>query len=243
MAYTKAEVKDLTKGIDTEGVVEVRLIDPKRTGTITVRGFNEVDKYGSHKWRELVDNNGKTRVVKIQRKRNLNLMSENDRILYAHLKKHTHYVNGPRPLLKLVNVEEQAKDFISHREIKTEAESLIKNFSDEKLKDLSRVLDINVRENSSITVLKRELYGFIDLHDNKSQISNAQRLVNEVNSEDYETKVLLRKAMAKNIIKESLNRLMFGTISLGTSFGSAVQWAKDNKDLLAEVETSLKNKK
>ena len=169
-------------------------------------------------------------------------MSENDRILYAHLKKHTHYVNGPRPLLKLVNVEEQAKDFISHREIKTEAESLIKNFSDEKLKDLSRVLDINVRENSSITVLKRELYGFIDLHDNKSQISNAQRLVNEVNSEDYETKVLLRKAMAKNIIKESLNRLMFGTISLGTSCGSAVQWAKDNKDLLAEVETSLKNK-
>jgi len=243
MTYTKAEVKDLTKGVDSSGIVEVRLVDPKRTGTITVRGFNEIDKYGSHKWRELVDGNGVIRVVKIQRKRSLNLSSDNDRILYAHLQKHTHFVNGPRPLLKLVNVEEQAKDFISHREIKTEAESLVKNFSDEKLKDLARVLTINVRRNSSITVLKRELYNFIDLHDNKAQMSNAEKLVNEVNSEDYETKVLLRKAMSEDIIKESLNRLMFGTISLGTSFSSAVQWARNNKDLLAEIETSLKNKK
>ena len=49
--------------------------------------------------------------------------------------------------------------------------------------------------------------------------------------------------MSEDIIKESLNRLMFGTISLGTSFSSAVQWARNNKDLLAEIETSLKNKK
>jgi hypothetical protein len=243
MAYTKAQVKDLTQGVKTEGIVEVRLLDPKRTGTITVRGYNEIDQYGSHTWRELVDANGEERVIKVQRKMNLNLGSANDRLLYAHLKKHVHFVTGPSPLLELVDVEEQAGDFISHREIKSDAEAIVKSYSEEKLKDLARVLVIGVRENSSITVLKREIYSFIDLHDNTQQVSNAEKLVAEVNSEDYETKVLLRRAMAENVIRESLNRLMFGSISLGTSFESAVQWATDNKDLLAEVETALKNKK
>lgn len=231
-----AKVKSLTKGIKQSGIVEVRLVNPKRTGTITVRGYNEIDQYNTHTWRELVDSKGHIRVVKIQGKRTLNLQNENDRILYAHLLNHVHYVKGPKPVLKLVNIEDQANDFISEREVKADADEIIKKSSEEQLRDLARVMMIGVRPNSSSNVLKKELYDFIDLQDNKLQISNAKRLVSEVNSPDYELKVLLRKAIEGRVITESLNRFMFNGTSLGTSFDSLVEWGKNNKDLVAEIE-------
>lgn len=234
-----AQIKSLTKGIKQSGIVEVRLVNPKRTGTITVRGYNEIDQYGSHTWRELVDSKGNIRVVKIQSKKNLNLQNENDRILYAHLIKNKHFVTGPTPLLKLVNLEVEADNFISHREIKSDAEAIIKKASEKELKDLARVMMIGVRPESSANVLKRELYAFIDLQDNKQRISNAENLVATVSADDYELKVVLRDAMALGIIKESLNRLMYNGINLGTSFDSLVEWGKANKDLVSEIQKQL----
>lgn len=236
----KAQVKNLTNGIAKEGIVEVRLRNPKRTGTIAVRGFYEVDANGTHKWRELVDSEGEPRVVKIQRKLILRMANENDRILYAHLLVHPKYVKSPTPILQLVNVEEQAKSFISHREIKSDAEEIIKKATQSQLQDLARVMMINVRPDSSVTVLKRELYDFIDFQDNKAGKSNAERLVEEVNSEDYEMKVIFRKAIELKIITNSLNRLMYNNSTLATTFDSLVEWGRNNKDLVAEIAKQVK---
>ena len=74
----KAEIKNLTKGLPLSGIVEVRLVNPKRTGTITVRGINAIDDFGNHTWRPFVDSNGNERVEKITRKKMLRLENEND---------------------------------------------------------------------------------------------------------------------------------------------------------------------
>ena len=113
--------KDLLKGIPTSGLVEVRLRNPKRTGTITVRDCYQIDDMGNHTLRPFIDSNGNSRVERINRKKSLRLENENDRLLYGQLIHHPHFVNGANPIIELVNLEEGAKDFISKREFKNKA--------------------------------------------------------------------------------------------------------------------------
>jgi len=235
----KAEVKNLTKGLPIKGVVEVRLVNPKRTGTITVRGFNSIDDFGNHTWRPFVDSNGSERVEKITKKKTLRLENENDRLLYGQLIHHPHYVNSPRAVIKLVNLEEGAVDFINKREFKNKAETIILKSTDKELISLVRVLGINIRPNSSFNVIKRELYEFIDNYDSTKRKSNAEFLLEEYNSPDYPIKVLLRNAIAQKTVIDSLNRMMFGSVNMGTTFDGAVTFLKNNKDIANELEKAV----
>lgn len=240
--YNKLQIKELTKGISNTGIVEVRLVNPKRTGSITVRDYYEIDQYGTHEKRYLVDPKGKKRVEKITRKRNLNLSNEYDRILYAHLKNHPLYVKGPNPRLKLVNIEEVSKEFVSQREIKALAEAKISKFNKEDLIDLCRVLLIKINPASSLSVVKRKLFEFIDAIDNSSKISNAERILDELESDDYQIKVSLSTAIEMQIVKNSLNRFMFGDINLGSSYGAALEQLKREPTLSEELLKTVKGK-
>jgi hypothetical protein len=235
----KAEVKNLTKGLPITGIVEVRLVDPKRTGTITVRGFNQIDDFGNHTWRPFVDSNGSERIEKITKKRILRLTIENDRLLYGQLVHHPHYVNSPSSVIRLVNLEEGAVDFISKREFKNKAETIISKSSDKELISLVRVLKINIKPNSSFNVIKRELYEHIDNYDSTKRKSNAELLLEEYNSPDYPIKVLLRNAIAQKTVIDSLNRMMFGSVNMGTTFDVAATFLKNNKDIANELEKAV----
>jgi len=235
----KAEIKNLTKGLPISGIVEVRLVDPKRTGTITVRGCNQIDDFGNHTWRPFVDSNGSERIEKITKKRLLRLSIENDRLLYGQLIHHPHYVNSPSSVIKLVNLEEGAVDFISKREFKNKAETIISKSSDKELVSLVRVLRINIKPNSSFNVIKRELYEHIDNYDSTKRKSNAELLLDEYNSPDYPIKVLLRNAIAQKTVIDSLNRMMFGSVNMGTTFDTAVTFLKNNKDIANELEKTV----
>ena len=235
----KAEVKNLTKGLPISGIVEVRLVNPKRTGTITIRGFNSIDDFGNHNWRPFVDSNGSERIEKITRKKMLRLENENDRLLYGQLIHHPHYVNSPRPIIKLVNLEEGAVDFINKREFKNKAETIVSKSSDKELISLVRVLGINIRPRSSFNVIKRELYEFIDNYDSTKRKSNAELLLEEYNSPEYPIKVLLRNAIAQKTVIDSLKRMMFGSVNMGTTFDGAVTFLKNNKDIANELEKAV----
>ena len=62
-SYTKQEIAQLMKGAPKTGVVEVRMKDPKRTGSVTLRDYNLEDESGSTEYKPFIDANGNSRVV------------------------------------------------------------------------------------------------------------------------------------------------------------------------------------
>lgn len=234
-----AEVKNLTKNMPTEGIVEVRLRNPKRTGTITVRTCYQIDDMGNHTLRPFVDSNGEERIEKINKKRSLRLENENDRLLYAQLLHHPHYVNGSDPVIELVNLEEGAVDFIAKREYKNKAETIIAKASDKEIISMVRVLQLSIRPQASMNLIKKELYEFIDNFDPNKRVSNAELLLEEYESVEYPYKVMLRNGIANKAVISSLNRIMFGSINLGSTFDRAVQFLMENKDIAQELEKKV----
>jgi len=83
------------------GVVEIRMKNPKRTGSVTVRDYTGPDG----ELREFKDKYGKQRVRKYTRAVvRLDLLNENDLLEFEHVKDHPIYVNGPTPILEIVDV-------------------------------------------------------------------------------------------------------------------------------------------
>ena len=67
------EIAELMKGAPAEGIVEVRMRDPKRTGSVTLRGYL-LEENGSTVRRPFVDSKGNDRVVKYIKKKRLNML-------------------------------------------------------------------------------------------------------------------------------------------------------------------------
>ena len=65
---SKAKVKELLVGVPSKGTAEIRLLNPKRTGTLVIRDY-KVDG----QVRPFVDQFGNSRVQKIQSKVLVNL--------------------------------------------------------------------------------------------------------------------------------------------------------------------------
>lgn len=235
----KSELNKMLSGVKQKGRVEVRLRNPKRTGSITVRTCYKTNEDGTERLAYLVDGNGKERVVKINKKLVLNLENINDRLLYVHLKDHPLFVQGPNPIFDVVNMEEQADEFINIRDYKAQAEEIIRKSDEESLRDMLRVLGIVVPPNSSANIVKRRLYEFVDEPGLTLEKSNSYKLVTEVNDADYDIKVLVHRAKARGVIKISLNRWMWKDVVLGTDFMSVVRYFQENQDLIEQLQKEV----
>jgi hypothetical protein len=241
--YNKQEIALLQKGIPKTGYVEIRMVDPKRTGSLTLRDYYEEDEFGARKHRPLIDSEGNERVIKyVKSKKVLNLASENDRLEYAHLLDHPIFIKGGQPRMKIVNFEAEADDYVTRKDNEARANEIIAKFSGSKLKDLARVIQITVRPGSSESVLKRALYEYAaqNLVPGTNQ-SGAERIIQEVDSPDYKTKVSLYKAIESKVVRITNGRYLFGQVSMGTSYEMALSWLLENSDQELELEKQLKN--
>lgn len=240
--YTKQEVALLQKGIPKSGYVEIRMIDPKRTGSLTMRDYYEEDEFGARKHRPLIDSEGNERVVKYTKaKKILNLSSENDRLEYAHLLDHPIFTKGGSPRIKIVNFEQEADDFVTRKDNEARANEVISKLTGSSLKDLARVLQITVRPGSSEAVMKRALYEYAAQNIVPgTNLSGAQKIISEIDSNEYKTKVALYKAIESKVVRLNNGRYFFGQVSMGSSYEMALNWLIENPDQESELEKQLK---
>jgi hypothetical protein len=242
--YTKSEIAELIKGAPSKGNVEIRLKDPKRTGTITLRDYILELEDGAVDYRPFIDSNGNHRIAKYKGKKVLRMTNENDRLEYVHLKNHPKYTNGSNQVLLIYNHEEEADNYVALKDAEAEANAKIKTFTGQKLRNLARVCQITVRPGSSETVLKRALYEYADRDLSQGGIkrTGAVDILEQLNSPEYEDKVLLYNAMDKKMVEVKNGRYLFGQIGLGTTFDTALQFLIDNPDISSELSKKLQFK-
>lgn len=225
---SKARVKELMEGAPKDGNVEIRLKDPKRTGTITLRGYTGKD--GAY--RPYVDKFGNERVFKFARTVYLDMNKEDDRLTLQAVSNHPIYIDGPRPVLVVVNHENDAEAFVALKDNEALAGKIIADLSGSELQDFARVLLITVKPGSSDRVIKRAIY--------EKAESEPGDILNEWNDENRELKVILRKGLEKGMFSYKQGRYSFKSQLMGTTFDIAVDWLKDNEDLVPSMRKELK---
>jgi len=237
--YSTQDVAKLLKGVPSSGNVEIRMINPKKTGSITMRDYTITDPNGATDYRPFIDANGNHRVARYKKKKILRMENDNDRLEYIHLKNHPLYLTGATAVFTLFNFEDEAENYVNLKNSSAKANGMINDFTGDKLRNLARVVQIRVRPGSSETVLKRALYEYADSKIDSSGKTGALEILEQLESPDYETKVLLHNAMDAKFVEVKGGRYLFGQIGMGTSFDVALQYLTDNPDLESELSKKL----
>lgn len=227
-ALSKAKIKELMSESPSDGNVEIRLKDPKRTGTITLRGYTARD--GAY--RPYVDQYGNERVYKFARTVYLDMNKTDDRLTFSVVVNHPIYIDGPRPVLVVVNHENDADAFVALKDNEALAGKVIADLNGQELRDFARVLLITVKPGSSDTVIKRAIY--------EKAATEPGEILNEWNDENRELKVIIRKGLEQKMFDYKQGRYSFKGQLMGTTFDIAVDWLKDNEDLVPSMRKQLK---
>ena len=220
-------VKKLWSEAPSSGLAEISLINPKRTGSITIRDYFVGDDL-----RPYVNQGGSHRILRIKKKVYLDLSNINDRLTYEQVRLHPIYVSGSNPCLKVTNKEAEAEKFVMMKDLEAQANEIIQKLKNVELEDFSRVLLITVRVGSSDTVLKQALYQLAS--------ENPSDVVNAWNDPDREFKVIVRNCIEKRLIDKTHGVFRFKGETIGTSFELAVEWLRTNEDLIPSIRKELK---
>jgi len=223
----KTAIKKLVEGVPAEGFAEIRLLNPKKTGTIVIR-----DYLIDGKKRLYVDQHGAERVLKVQKKILLNLSDLNDRLTYEQVRLHPIYVKGANPVLKLINHEVEDNNFVLAKDLEAKANGIIQKLSDDEVKSFARVLLVTIKERSSPTAIKRKLYDKVQ--------EDPQNVINEWENEDRELKIMIRAGIEKGLFTKSNGVFKFKEQTIGTTFELALEWLRENDDLHPSIRKELK---
>lgn len=224
MAKAKTEVKD--------GIVEVRMKRPKRTGTVILTDYTDVT---TGELRELKDAHGNPRVKKYTKALTvLNMANKTDRLEYEHLRDHPLYVNHPDSILTIVDVIEEAETNISSREAALDALLQAKNLRGDKLYNFARVLGIQTL-NQLETIVKDKVYDVAE--------STPKEFLEAFNDPNRVYKETLHKGKLKEVFSHKNNVWKFRDVLMGGSIDEAILWLQDNDDLMPSIRKELSSVK
>lgn len=228
---SKAEVKSLLTDAPTSGFAEIILKDPKRTGSIVLRDYHLTDDEGARSHRPFVDKEGNHRIIKITKKKKLNLTYENDRLEYMQAKLHPIFTDGPTPILIVVNKEEEANDFIVEKDLEAKVNGVIQKLSGSELKKFARVLLVKVNEGSTDSAVKRAVY-------EKAELQPIE-VLEAWEDPERPLKELIRSGVIKKVFTTKNGRWSCEGTLCGTSFETTLEWLKDNEDLLPKLRKQI----
>lgn len=228
---SNADVKSLLKGAPTSGFAEIILKDPKRTGSIVLRDYHIEDDEGGRSHRPFVDGKGNHRIVKITKKKVLNLSHDNDRLEYMQALLHPIFTDGPTPILIVVNKEEEANDFIIEKDLEAKVNGVIQKLSGSELKNFARVLLLKVTEGSTDPAIKRLVY-------EKAELEPIM-VLEAWEDPERPLKELIRTGIAKGVFTKKNGRWSCEGALCGTSFESTLEWIKENDDLLPKLRKQI----
>ncbi len=222
----------MAKKKETKGVVEIRMVNPKRTGTITVRDYTDID---TGKVREFTDAHGNPRVKKYTKPLTiLRLDDENDRLEYEHVKDHPLYVKGSKPILKIVDVTQEAEERTSNREQAIDAMIEARQLRSEKLVNFARVLGIqtlNVLE----TIVKDKVYDFAE--------KQPAEFLKAFNDPNRTFKEILYRGKMRDVFTSKNGVWKYREQLMGANIDEAILWLKDNEDLMPSIRKELSSVK
>jgi hypothetical protein len=131
--------------------------------------------------------------------------------------------------------------------MEAEANYIVRKLSGEKLRDFARVLLIGKRikigENTSDNVIKKEIYLLAETASTGVEISGAQKIVNEWENPQRSFSELLEKGISNMTFRDKDGVFFYGKQKMGTSKEYALDWFKENKDILPQIRKEVNSKK
>jgi len=237
------DIKEMLDVCLTDGTAEVRLKDHKRTGSITIRDYTDVE---TGEVRKFVDKFGNLKVTRFTKNRTYNLTDPNQALEYHHVKNHPLFCKGPTPILECVNIEARAEADVYQKDLEAEANYIVRKLSGEKLRDFARVLLIGKRikigDNTSDNVIKREIYQLAE-ETNASGLSGAQKIVNAWENPERALIELLEKGVSNTTFKIREGVYFYGKQKMGTNTDFAIEWFNENKDIMPQIRKDVNSKK
>jgi hypothetical protein len=228
---TKEKIRFSGLNPNNLGVGEVRLKDPNRTGTITVREYMDL----SGALIELKNSKGVPRVVKINRNKKYNLNNIDEKLEFDHIINHPVYVNCPDPILECVNLEEKAEEVVTNKMLFADAIVIVRGLKGNDLRDFARILLFGRRvtfdDRTSDNVLLEHIFEIAE--------TNPERIIEEWNSPEKEIKILIRRGLDKGIFKYVNNVYKLKDNIVGTTFEQAIDYLKQNDDLIPSIRKEI----
>tara|TARA_R110002110_G_scaffold175861_2_gene379642 strand:+ start:4087 stop:4764 length:678 start_codon:yes stop_codon:yes gene_type:complete len=219
-----AKKTEIRKG----AVVEVRMINPKKTGTVTLRDYTDPDTQALRKFK---DSNGNPRVKKYTKALTvLRLDIENDALEYEHIKHHPLYVQGAHPILRIVDITLEAEDRTSKRESALEALIEAKGLRGDKLYNFARVLGVNTL-NVLESIVKDKVYDIAE--------KTPTEFLKAFNDPNRVFKEVLHKGKTKGVFAVKNNIWKFRETLMGANIDEAILWLNDNEDLMPSIRKEL----
>lgn len=220
---TKKQVKEMPS---SKRYAILSYIYPKNAGALLFSNYvDPVTKEAVY----LEDGNG-NRVERTIRPKavKLDLSVKSDKAFYDFVQKHI-YVCGSNPILKLKNINEEAKSENKKIEATMQLNAKIFAMGEDDLLDLGLLLgyDSKLGDNE---VVKNKIY--------KYAATNPQDVLDRINDTDYPLRVLIKKAAQAEDLKQEHGVWKYGQVVIGKDEDQVVLWMKDNP----VVRESLKNR-
>lgn len=230
------EAQALLKKYPNKGYGEVRLKNPKATGSITVREYTDENGEVIH----LLNSKGVPRVVKITKAKTVyDFSKENDRLEFFHIVNHPIYMSSSSPIIDCINLQEIAEEEVQIMNRFADALILIRRLKGAELRDFARILLVNRRisftNNTSDSILLKHVYDIAE--------SDPDRVINEYEHPDKEYKILLLTGLEKQVFTNESGVWRFGATTMGTNFDLAVEFLKENQDMLPGLRKEVNAKK
>lgn len=212
----------------TTGRVEIRMVNPKRTGTITVRDYSDKT---TGALREFKDSHGNPRVKRYTKAITiLDLSKEDDKLEYLHTKDHPIFVLGSHPSLKVVDIVQQAEDDVNTMDLGVDALIVARELRGEKLIDFARVLGIGTH-NVLESIVKKRVYE--EAQNKPKDFMKAWDNPNRMFSE------ILHKGKTRGVFTANSGVWKYRETLMGVNIDESILWLKNNEDLLPNIRKEL----
>ena len=218
MAKAKDKVKEVQYAI-------LSYIHPKNAGMLSFSNYKD-ETTGETIWLKDSAGNVVERTVRPP-KVALNLKNKEDKLFYEFVQHHI-YVVGANPMLKLTNVNKDAKDENATIEATMKMNAKVITMGSDELLDYGLILGYDSKLGDT-EVIKNRVYKHI--------AANPVDALARLNDADYKLRVLVHKSIEADQIKEEGGVFKYGTLVIGTSFDQILAWLKDNPI----VREALKN--
>lgn len=205
-----------------DGQGEITLVNPKRSGRATIRGYGFNGQY-----RPFLDKFGKERVFGVTKKTLLNFADINDCLLFIQAKDHPIYTVSNTPILKVVDINEKASEAISMMDLQGEATGLISKMAGDDIFNFARVLGVPIRTGSNASIIKALIY-------DKAK-DDPKTVLDELKSPDRYMKEVFFAAKAKGLVTDRSGTWYFKSEKIGVTLDQALNWFNENLNIIPQI--------
>lgn len=213
-------IKANFEGLPKEGIIQIVVKDPKKTKGLVVRSYGK---------RPFINEDGEQITFVLERSMKLDMVKFDDRMLYGQLVNHPYFTSA----FEVVDHESEALKTYEFKELEMTANKFVMDFSDQDTMDMCRLLLIPVRKGSSIKVLKKALFDFVE--------EDPQKFLDVYNDSDKSYKILLKKCMDASICVKKNGRFELNGNGIGTTLEQGIEFLKLNEDIPPALRKQLKD--